>query len=160
MRSNAGKTSIEQLCPQAVVADPVVDQVEAAGGQVRRSTHAHRPLRKDSDLGRAVAVFARTQQDSLWNRQQLSNQLCSPLSEYSPAALAGFELWRNGLCRPEAWELFKAASTPSRAARLTRTQLEAALKRVGRNQRLLVEDALGKQMRASCSSWKPPHRGR
>ncbi|MGW7180370.1 transposase, partial [Streptomyces sp. NPDC054855] len=74
----------------------------------------------------------------------------------------------NGLCRPEARELLKTAPTPSRAARLTRTQLQAALKRAGRKRSIdteadrirevfradyahqppLVEGALGKQMLA------------
>ncbi|GGW97069.1 hypothetical protein GCM10010383_28600 [Streptomyces lomondensis] len=98
----------------------------------------------------------------------LSNQLRSLLREYYPAALTAFEPWRTGLCRPEARELLKAAPTPARAARLTRTQLEAALKRAGRKRGItaeaerlrdvfhsewahqppLVEDALGKQMLA------------
>lgn len=115
-----------------------------------------------------AGVRSRAQQDSLWNRQQLSNQLRSLLREYYPAALAAFEPWRNGLCRPEAQELLKAAPTPTRAARLTRTQLEAALKRAGRKRGItaeaerlrdvfredyahqppLVEDAVGKQMLA------------
>ncbi|WP_406274822.1 IS110 family transposase [Actinacidiphila glaucinigra] len=135
---------------------------------LRTDMHAHRPLPNDSDLGRAIAVLARAQQDSLWNRQQLSNQLRSLLREYYPAALAAFESWRNGLCRPEARELLRAAPTPTRAAKLTRTQLEAALKRAGRKRGItagaerirdvfraewahqppLVEDALGKQMLA------------
>ncbi|MER6377220.1 IS110 family RNA-guided transposase [Streptomyces mirabilis] len=135
---------------------------------LRTDMHAHRPLPNDSDLGRAIAVLARAQQDSLWNRQQLSNQLRSLLREYYPAALAAFEPWRNGLCRSEARQLLKAAPTPTRAARLTRPQLEAALKRAGRkrgitaeaerlrdvfrddyaHQPLLIEDALGKQMLA------------
>lgn len=135
---------------------------------LRTDMHAHRPLPNDSDLGRAIAVLARAQQDSLWNRQQLSNQLRSLLREYYSSALAAFEPWRSGLCRPEARELLKAAPTPTRAARLTRTQLEAALKRAGRKRGIaaeaerlrdvfrsesahqppLVEDALGKQMLA------------
>lgn len=130
--------------------------------------HAHRPLPQDSDLARAVAVLARAQQDATWHRQQISNQLRSLLREYYPSALAAFEPWRNGLCRPEAHELLKAAPTPSRAARLSRPQLQAALKRAGRqrgmaaeadrlrevfradwaHQPTLVEDALGKQMLA------------
>ncbi|WSS99833.1 IS110 family transposase [Streptomyces phaeochromogenes] len=135
---------------------------------LRTDMHAHRPLPDDSDLGRAIAVLARAQQDSLWNRQQLANQLRSLLREYYPAALDAFATWTNGLCRPEARELMKAAPTPIRAARMTSTQLQAALKRSGRkrgieaeadrirdifradwaHQPLLVEDALGKQMLA------------
>ncbi|WP_329297056.1 IS110 family transposase [Streptomyces pseudovenezuelae] len=135
---------------------------------LRTDMHAHRPLPQDSDLARAVAVLARAQQDATWNRQQISNQLRSLLREYYPAALAAFEPWQNGLCRREAHELLKAAPTPTRAARLTRTQLQAAMKRAGRQRRIepevdrlrdafradwahqppLVEDALGKQMLA------------
>jgi transposase len=135
---------------------------------LRTDMHAHRPLPQDSDLGRSIAVLARAQQDALWNRQQIANQLRSLLREYYPAALDAFATWTNGLCRPEARELLKAAPTSSRAARLTRTQLQAALKRAGRKRGIeaeadrvrdvfraewahqppLVEDALGKQMLA------------
>ncbi|MFD5061888.1 MULTISPECIES: IS110 family transposase [unclassified Streptomyces] len=135
---------------------------------LRTDMHAHRPLPADSDLVRAVAVLARAQQDATWNRQQIANQLRSLLREYYPAALAAFEPWKNGLCRPEAHELLKVAPTPARAARLSRTQLQAALKRAGRKRGIeaeanrlrdvfraecahqppLVEDALGKQMLA------------
>ncbi len=135
---------------------------------LRTDMHAHRPLSQDSDLARAVAVLARAQQDATWNRQQIANQLRSLLREYYPAALAAVESWKNGLCRPEAHELLKLAPTPAKAARLTRTQLQAALKRAGRqrgiaadaeqlrevlraewaHQPQLVEDALGKQMLA------------
>ncbi|MFH8789163.1 IS110 family transposase [Streptomyces roseoverticillatus] len=135
---------------------------------LRTDMHAHRPLPGDSDLARAIAVLARAQQDVVWNRQQAANQLRSLPREYYPAALAAFEPWRNGLCRPEARELLKSAPTPARAARLTRTQIAAALKRAGRQRGIeaeaerlrevfradwahqppLVEDALGKQMLA------------
>lgn len=135
---------------------------------LRTDMHAHRPLPADSDLGRVIAVLARAQQDALWNRQQISNQLRSLLREYYPAALDTFATWTNGLCRPEARELLKTAPTPTRAAQLTRTQISASLKRAGRkrgidaeaerireffradhaHQPLLVEEALRKQMLA------------
>ncbi|MFF4276806.1 IS110 family transposase [Streptomyces sp. NPDC001536] len=135
---------------------------------LRTDMHAHRPLPSDSDLARAIAVLARAQQDATWNRQQISNQLRSLLREYYPAALDAFATWQNGLCRPEARELLRIASTPARAARLTRAQLQAALKRAGRKRGIaadsdrlrkafraewahqppLVEEALGKQMLA------------
>lgn len=135
---------------------------------LRTDMHAHRPLPQDSDLARAVAVLARAQQDATWNRQQNSNQLRSLLREYYPSALDAFAAWQNGLCRPEARELLRLAPTPSQAARLSRTQIQAALKRAGRkrgieaevdrirevfraewaHQPQLVEDALGKQMLA------------
>lgn len=135
---------------------------------LRTDMHAHRPLPQDSDLARAVGVLARAQQDATWNRQQIANQLRSLLREYYPAALTAVESWKNGLCRPEAHQLLKLAPTPAKAARLTRTQLQTALKRAGRqrgiaadaerlrevfradwaHQPQLVEDALGKQMLA------------
>ncbi|MFJ3311047.1 IS110 family transposase [Streptomyces sp. NPDC086549] len=133
---------------------------------LRTDMHAHRSLPDDSDLARAIAVLARAQQDATWNRQQMSNQLRSLLREYYPAALDAFAAWTNGLCRPEARELLKLAPTPAKAARLTRAQITAALKRSGRKRGIeadterlrealrgdwarqlpLVEDALGKQM--------------
>ncbi|WP_229697755.1 IS110 family transposase, partial [Streptomyces lasiicapitis] len=135
---------------------------------LRTDMHAHRPLPNDSDLGRAIAVLARAQQDATWNRQQAANQLRSLLREYYPAALDAFATWTNGLCRPEARELLRLAPTPARAARLSRTQISAALKRAGRKRGIdaeagrirevfraeyahqppLVEDALGQQMLA------------
>jgi transposase len=135
---------------------------------LRTDMHAHRPLPEDSDLGRAIAVLARAQQDALWNRQTMANQLRSLLREYYPAALDAVATWTNGLCRPEARELLRTAPTPARAARLTRSQLQAALSRAGRKRSIvaeadrlrdvfradwahqppLVEDALGKQMLA------------
>ncbi|WP_406335849.1 IS110 family transposase [Streptomyces sp. NBC_00203] len=135
---------------------------------LRTDMHAHRPLPGDSDLARAIAVLARAQQDATWNRQQMANQLRSLLREYYPAALDAFATWQNGLCRPEARELLKAAPTPGRAAKLTRPQIIDALKRAGRKRGIeaeaerirevfrgdfahqppLLEDALGQQMLA------------
>ncbi|MFI1036018.1 IS110 family transposase [Streptomyces sp. NPDC020951] len=135
---------------------------------LRTDMHAHRPLPDDSDLARAIAVLARAQQDAVWNRQQMANQLRSLLREYYPAALKAFAVWANGLCRPEARTLLKLAPTPAGAARLSRTQISAALKRAGRKRGIeadterlrnvlhsegahqppLVEEALGKQMLA------------
>ena len=129
---------------------------------------AHRPLPEDSDLARAIAVLARAQQDATWNRQQIANQLRSLLREFYPAALDAVATWANGLCRPEARELLKSAPTPAKAARLTRAQIQAALRRAGRTRGIeaeadrlrdifrsdyahqppLVEEALGKQMLA------------
>ncbi len=59
---------------------------------LRTDMHAHRPLPNDSDLGRAIAVLARAQQDATWNRQMIANQLRSLLREYYPAALDAFAM--------------------------------------------------------------------
>ncbi|MCW7947365.1 hypothetical protein AAW14_36875 [Streptomyces hygroscopicus] len=103
---------------------------------LRTDMHAHRPLPKDTDLARAIAVLARAQQDATWNRQQTSNQLRSLLREYYPSALDAFAIWQNGLCRPEARELLRLAPTPTRAAQLSRPQIQAALKRAGRKRNI------------------------
>lgn len=93
---------------------------------LRTDMHAHRPLPRDSDLGRAIAVLARAQQDATWNRQMIANQLRSLLREFYPAAVAAVATWKNGLCRPEAFELLHLAPTPAQAAKLSRAQLQAA----------------------------------
>jgi hypothetical protein len=46
----------------------------------------HRPLPADSELVQAIAVLARAQQDAVWNRGQLLNQLRWHLKQYFPAA--------------------------------------------------------------------------
>lgn len=123
---------------------------------LRTHMHVHRPLPADSDLARAVAVLASAQQDATWNRQQIANQLRSLLREYYPAALAAVESWKNGLCRPEAHELLKAAPTPAKAARLTRSQLQAALKRAGRKRGIEAEtERLREVLRAECAHQPP-----
>lgn len=130
----------------------------------------------DFDLGRAIAVLARAQQDRLGNRQQIANQLRSLWREDYPAALNTFAVWTNGLCRPEARELFKSATTSTRATRLTRAQLQAALKRASRRRGIrqrptacVICSALSgptsrrssrmltaNRCSPSSSSWKPP----
>jgi transposase len=135
---------------------------------LRTDLHAHRRLPADSDLARAVAVLARAQQDAVWARQQLVNQVRSLLREYYPAALDAFLGKQFGLARPEARAVLATAPTPARAARLTPAQLRAALKRAGRtrgidteadrlrtvlrseyaHQPQAVEDAMGHQLLA------------
>ncbi|WP_457784606.1 IS110 family RNA-guided transposase [Streptomyces microflavus] len=135
---------------------------------LRTDRHAHRRLPADSELARAVAVLARAQQDAVWARQQLVNQVRSLLREYYPAALDAFLGKQFGLARPEARAVLAMAPTPARAARLTPAQLRAALRRAGRtrgidaeadrlrtvfrgeyaHQAQAVEDAMGHQLRA------------
>lgn len=135
---------------------------------LRTDRHAHRPMPADSDLAQAITVLARAQQDAVWARQQLVNQVRSLLREYFPAALDAFLGRQHGLARPEARAVLRAAPTPARAARLTPAQLRAALKRAGRTrgvdaeadrlrtlfrgdharQPQAVEDAMGHQLGA------------
>jgi transposase len=100
---------------------------------LRTDAHAHRPMPANTELAQAITVLARAQQDAVWNRQQMANQLRSHLREYYPAALQAFQHQANGgLTRADARAILAAAPTPSQAAKLTRSQLRAALKRSGR----------------------------
>ncbi|MFF0747484.1 IS110 family transposase [Streptomyces sp. NPDC004111] len=106
---------------------------------LRTDRHAHRRLHADSDLAQAITVLARAQQDAVWARQQLVNQVRSLLREYFPAALDAFLGKQYGLARPEARAVLTAAPTPARAAKLTSPQLRAALKRAGRTRGIDAE---------------------
>ncbi|MGW6791551.1 IS110 family transposase [Streptomyces chartreusis] len=106
---------------------------------LRTDRHAHRRLPADSDLAHAITVLARAQQDAVWARQQLVNQVRSLLREYFPAALDAFPGRQHGLARPEARGVLTVAPTPARAAKLTMPQLRAALKRAGRTRSIDAE---------------------
>ncbi|MER7657509.1 transposase [Streptomyces albidoflavus] len=96
----------------------------------RTDRHAHRPLPDESETVQAVAVLARAHQDAIRDRQQMINRLRSHLRAYDPAALTAFHGARKpGLDSPRACVILAAAPTPADAARLTRSQLRALLKR-------------------------------
>lgn len=140
----------------------------ALANVLRTDLHRHRPLPADSELAKAIAVLARAQQDAVWNRQQIANQLRSLLREFFPAANEVFHLKNIGLTSPEARAVLLAAPTPTLAARLTRTQLRSLLRRCGRQRNIdtwverlreafraeamrqpeRVEEAFGRQTRA------------
>ncbi len=105
---------------------------------LRTDADMHRPLPADSELVRAIAVLARAQQDTVGNRAQLNNQLRSHLKRYYPAALAAFAVRGVGLDSREARAVLAAAPDPHTAARLTRAQLRAALRRSGRQRNIEV----------------------
>jgi hypothetical protein len=86
-------------------------------------------------------VLARAQQDAVWNRQQLVNQLRSLLREYYPSYLAAFAAREGGLRRPDARAVLAAAATPGQAAALSPAKLRAALVRGGRRRGIDAEAA-------------------
>jgi hypothetical protein len=95
---------------------------------VRTDSHQLRAVAGDSaDVG-AVKVVARTHKTLIWERTRQVQRLRHQLREYFPAALAAFE----DLDAPDALELLAKAPDPARAARLTRAQVSAALKRARR----------------------------
>jgi transposase len=84
---------------------------------LRTDRALHRPLPADSELAQAIAVLARAQQDAVWSRQHLANQLRSLLREYYPAFLGAFQNRRpGGLAHPDARALLATAPTPTQAA--------------------------------------------
>lgn len=104
---------------------------------LRTDTAAHRPLPADTELAQAIRVLARAQQDAVWSRQQLSNQVRSLLKDFYPAALDAFAaLAAGGLTRPDARTILAAAPTPGQAARLNRAQLRSLLVKAGRRRNI------------------------
>jgi hypothetical protein len=106
---------------------------------LRTDAHSHRPLPADSELAQAIAVLARAQQDAVWARTIAHNKLRSHLREYYPGFLAAFADARGGITRPEARVSLAAAPDPAAAAKLTKAQLQAMLKRAGRTRGVAAE---------------------
>lgn len=99
---------------------------------IRTDAPMHRSLPADTDLAQAVAVLARAQQDAVWNRQQVANQLRSLLREYFPAMIEAFRDKPGTLTRPDARRILAVAPTPALAAKLPMWKLTAMLRRAGR----------------------------
>ena len=100
----------------------------ALAGMVRADSHQLRPAAGDSPEAGGVKVMARTHKTVIWERTREVQRLRHQLREYFPAALEAFA----DLDAPDALELLGRAPGPARAARLTRAQVSAALKRAGR----------------------------
>jgi len=95
---------------------------------VRTDSHQLRPAAGDSPHAEAIKVVARTHKTLIWERTRHVQRLRHQLREYFPAALEAFE----DLDAPDVLELLGKAPDPARAARLTRAQVSAALKRARR----------------------------
>ena len=100
----------------------------ALADMVRTDSHQLRPAAGDSPEAEGIKVLARTHKTMIWERTREVQRLRHQLREYFPAALEAFA----DLDAPEALELPGKAPEPARAARLTRAQVSAALKRAGR----------------------------
>jgi transposase IS116/IS110/IS902 family protein len=88
-----------------------------------------RPPAGDSPAAAGITVLARTHKTLIWERTRQAQRLRNQLREYFPAALEAFG---DDLGAPDALELLAKAPEPARAARLTRAQVSAVLKRAGR----------------------------
>ena len=95
---------------------------------VRTDSHQLRPAAGDSPEAEAVKVLARAHKTLIWERTRATQRLRHQLLGYFPAALEAFE----DLDAPDTLELLAKAPDPGRAARLTRAQVSAALKRARR----------------------------
>jgi transposase len=95
---------------------------------VRTDSHQLRAVAGDSADAEGIKVLARTHKTLIWERTRQVQRLRHQLREYFPAALAAFEDLDAG----DTLELLGKAPDPARAARLTRAQVSAALKRARR----------------------------
>jgi transposase len=96
---------------------------------VRTDSHQLRAVAGDSADAGGLKVLARMHKTLIWERTRQVQRLRHQLREYYPAALAAFE----DLDAADALELLGKAPDPARAARLTRAQISAALKRARRH---------------------------
>ena len=95
---------------------------------VRTDSHQLRATAGDSAEAEGIKVLARTHKTLIWERTRQVQRLRHQLREYFPAALDAFD----DLDATDTLELLGKAPEPARAARLTRAQVSAALKRAGR----------------------------
>ena len=95
---------------------------------VRTDSHQLRPVAGDSDGAEAIKVAARAHQTLIWERSRHLLRLRAALREYFPAALEAFD----DLAAADTLELLATAPDPASAARLTTSQITAALKRARR----------------------------
>jgi transposase len=104
---------------------------------VRTDPEAHRPLPADTEAAQAIRVLARAQQDAVWARQQIGNQIRDLLKDFFPAALVAFaDLSDGGLARRDARTILAAAPTPAQAAKLTPARLRRLLIKASRKRYL------------------------
>ncbi len=95
---------------------------------VRTDSHQLRPIAGDTAEAEAVKVVTRMHKTLIWERTRAGQRLRHALREYFPAALAAFD----DLDAADTLELLAKAPDPAAAARLSISQISAALKRARR----------------------------
>lgn len=116
---------------------------------LRTDAPAHRTLPADSDLARAITVFARAAQDAIWRLTKATQELRALLREYYPGFLGAFAgTGHTNLAMADARAILAIAPTPAQGARLTKARIGTALRRAGRQRRLedtatRIQNALG-----------------
>jgi transposase len=97
--------------------------------EIVRLDHAHhRLIAGDSAQAEATKLVARTHQSLVWDRTRQVLRLRSALREFFPAAIQAYD----DLAASDSLELLGRAPDPDRAARLSRSQIAAALRRANR----------------------------
>ena len=99
---------------------------------VRTDRHNHRQVAGDSPEAEAIRIIARGHQNLIWTRNRQTNALRSALREYYPAAFETF----TDLADRDTLAVLTKAPTPLEGARLTLGQIQAALRRGGRQRNL------------------------
>jgi len=118
---------------------------------VRTDSHQLRAVAGDSAQAEGLKVLARTHKTLIWERTRQVQRARHQLREYFPAALEAFD----DLDAPDALELLGRAPDPARAARLTRAQISAALKRARRHRVKDKTDAILAALRSEQLSQPP-----
>ena len=111
---------------------------------LRTDAHLHRTLPEDSALARSITVLARAYQDAVWRRTKLVQELRARLREYYPGFLAAFAagsgsgrgLSTTQLAGGDARAVLAIARSPTEGLTVTKTRVEAALRRGGRQRRV------------------------
>lgn len=109
---------------------------------VRTDAHNHRLVAGDSAQVEGIKVIARAHQNLIWSRARETNRLRNALREYYPAALVAFE----DLDDRDALAVLSRAPDPVTGARLTLSQIKAALRAGGRRRYL---DATAERIQAA-----------
>jgi transposase len=112
---------------------------------VRTDRHNHRVIAGDSAQSEAIKVLARAHQSLIWARNRHSNALRNALREYYPGALQAFEDLTHG----DALGVLDRAPTPDQGVRLSRSTIQSALKRGGRQRNI---DARAREIQAVLRS--------
>ena len=99
---------------------------------VRTDRHNHRLVAGDSADVEALKIVARGHQNLIWARTRHSNMLRDALLEFYPAALATFD----DLAHHDCLAVLAKAPTPAEGASLSVGQIQAALKRGGRQRNI------------------------
>jgi transposase len=116
----------------------------ALADMVRAERHQLRAVAADTAGSQAIKVVARAHQTLIWERTRHTLRLRSALREFFPAALVACT--DLGLTATDTLELLARAPAPAAAAKLTLSQISAALKRARRRdipaRATVIKDAL------------------